>query len=325
MKRFGQGILLLAVLVTILTGCAGNKRPEDEITKLTELHKEAVEVFLNADYENAANLFLNITKSCGDNHDEWYTDAQVYYARCLQLTNQYEEAVKAYEQAAKSAKDDLLAQIYFYEGCCYIAQGANFENAAAAAFEKSLKVNSDDYAMNCRMCEAFMEIGLTDRAESYLKRIISDENSSDFLIGKTYYYLEHYDDAVPFLLRAVDDGVPEAYYYLGVAYEQQGEATKADEFYLGYLAKNPKDAIMVNQYGAFLMSRNDFKGALERIEAGLQLEEITKAEQSLRYNQAVCYEYLGDYAKAKELFQDYVKAYPLDTAALKEYKFLQSR
>ena len=57
---------------------------------------------------------------------------------------------------------------------------------------------------------------------------------------------------------------------------------------------------------------------------GLQCED-TSLQQSLRFNEAVAYEYLADFETARELMEAYLKDYPNDAEAEREYQFLKTR
>ena len=47
--------------------------------------------------------------------------------------------------------------------------------------------------------------------------------------------------------------------------------------------------------------------------------------QSLKFNEIVAYEYLGDFQKAAVLMQSYLLTYPDDKEAKREQEFLQTR
>ena len=47
--------------------------------------------------------------------------------------------------------------------------------------------------------------------------------------------------------------------------------------------------------------------------------------QELKFNEAVCYEYLGDFAKALELFRAYAAEYGTDARVAHEIAFLETR
>ena len=47
--------------------------------------------------------------------------------------------------------------------------------------------------------------------------------------------------------------------------------------------------------------------------------------QTLKFNQIVAYEYLGDFDQASVLMKNYLQIYPDDQDAIREYEFLKSR
>ena len=47
--------------------------------------------------------------------------------------------------------------------------------------------------------------------------------------------------------------------------------------------------------------------------------------QTLKYNEIVAYEYMQEFRTAATLMKDYVKLYPDDKAARREYEFLKTR
>ena len=124
--------------------------------------------------------------------------------------------------------------------------------------------------------------------------------------------------------EAYDDGESEASYYLAMNYEKHEKYTEADNFYISYMNKHPEDPNIYNQYGAFLINMKNYETALSYIEKGLEKAD-KDCERALLYNEAICYEYMGDYDKAYELFESYVAKYPEDKSAKKEYEFLKTR
>lgn len=47
--------------------------------------------------------------------------------------------------------------------------------------------------------------------------------------------------------------------------------------------------------------------------------------QTLKFNEIVTYEYMGEYKTAAALMNSYLRSYPDDTTAKREYEFLQTR
>ena len=72
------------------------------------------------------------------------------------------------------------------------------------------------------------------------------------------------------------------------------------------------------------MDAGDYNEALKMSMKGQILTDGI-AMKELKFNEAVCYEYLGDFAKALELFQAYVAEYGSDERAEHEIAFLETR
>lgn len=270
----------------------------------------------------ASIQFQTVIDKTGKNKDDIYYDSVKYYADCLARSGNYEQAIQYYTLVLDKVEGNEKAAFLYLRGCAYIH--LKNENNAALDFESSINLNGSDYSVYCNMYNAFLEAGYKDRAESYLKRLINANNADDFLIGKTYYIFGNYDLAETFLEQASDAGKKEANYFLALTYEAEEKYTEADDLYRDFISKNPTDGNIYNQYGAYLINRKQYENALVYIETGLDCAK-EPAKKALLYNQAICYEYTGDFSKAYELLEKYVSQYSNDADAYKEYTFLKSR
>lgn len=272
-------------------------------------------------YEEAIDAFLKVV-ALSKKYDNVKVDSLKYLASCYYETGQYKDAVDTYSTAISYSDKDEKDELYYLRGTCYIKLGD--ENSAALDYEKSLQYNDTDYNLCCNMYYNFKNAGYLDRGESYLKRIIQADDVDNFLKGKTYHILEDYEKAEKYLIEAYDEGNDAAAYYLAANYELRNNYDMAEEVYKTYLEKHPENSGIYNQYGAYLVKRGDLENALLYFEKGLELAK-EEEQQELLFNQAVCYEYMGEYQKAYELFKDYLTKYPTDAAAKKELDFLSSR
>lgn len=82
------------------------------------------------------------------------------------------------------------------------------------------------------------------------------------------------------------------------------------------------DPIMCNQIGKFYMNLQEYEKAKEWFEKGIARDGN---HPDILYNQACCYEYLGEYKIALELFEKYIEKFGEDESALHEILFLKSR
>lgn len=277
--------------------------------------------YRQSDFEGAIKYFSQAMDLAGKKTDETDIDVLRYYGDCCYETGDYEQAVEIYTDVIKDGSNSVMADAYYRRGCAYVK--LDDENNAALDFEKSLDYEDDNYGMCCGMYQIFCDAGYTERGESFLRRMLSAEHD-ELLAGKIYYKLGEYDKAAENLTIAYDNGESEAAYYLALTYEATGDDYNADNLYQEYLGKHPSDAYIYNQYGAYLIGLRKYDKAIVYLEAGLDIGD-EDVNQSLLYNQAVCYEYLRDFDKAKTLFEEYLNKYPGDKKARKEYEFISSR
>lgn len=74
-----------------------------------------------------------------------------------------------------------------------------------------------------------------------------------------------------------------------------------------------------------LFDSGSFREAMEILKDYASLEDGNLCGSIAWYNMAVCEEYLGDYESASEHFSRYLKIYPEDEPAGKEYRFSSTR
>ena len=94
--------------------------------------------------------------------------------------------------------------------------------------------------------------------------------------------------------------------------------------YNSYLAKHTGDGRIYNQLGLCEMQKGQYAKALDAFQKGLKTEDKT-VQQSLQFNEIVAYEHIGEFQKAAVLMETYLKTYPDDDKALREYEFLKTR
>lgn len=145
-----------------------------------------------------------------------------------------------------------------------------------------------------------------------------------YVSGRIYYYLGEYQKAYLALEEAKEKGGEKSYLYLGRAYEATGDYNYASSVYNSYLSKYDGSAEIYNQLGLCELAKGEYQKALEAFQAGMQLEN-SGMMQTLSFNEIITYEYLGDFERAKALMDYYVKNYPDDGQARREYDFLVTR
>ncbi len=175
--------------------------------------------------------------------------------------------------------------------------------------------------------EAFMGAGEFDSALKIYEGLLEKDDDNGQLLsdkGMALFGLQRYEEAKEAFLAAVNAGEPSAYEYAGRAAESMEDYEAAEEYYGEAIRNTPTRAALYQSVANCKMLREDYEGALAEIDEGIRQAD-GKSLQGLLYQQAVCYEYMGEYETALDKMTDYVAQYPEDEAAKKEYEFLLSR
>ena len=142
--------------------------------------------------------------------------------------------------------------------------------------------------------------------------------------GRICYYLEDYENARTYLEKAREEGGYEAALFLGKTYEILGDLNYAISVYNSYLENEEPNARMLNQLGLCKMRAEDYAGALTAFQSAINIED-NGMMQTLKMNEIVAYERLGQYEEAASRMSSYLSSYPDDEAAKREYEFLKTR
>ncbi len=68
----------------------------------------------------------------------------------------------------------------------------------------------------------------------------------------------------------------------------------------------------------------EYELALSAFQAAMNIEN-NGMMQTLKFNEIVAYEYMNDYKTAAALMNSYLRSYPDDAVAKREYEFLKTR
>lgn len=79
-----------------------------------------------------------------------------------------------------------------------------------------------------------------------------------------------------------------------------------------------------NTIGLCRMEEGNYDDAISNFALGIAVNE-GETVQELMFNEAVAYEYKGDFKTAKQKMKNYIAKYPNDNKAAREYEFLKSR
>jgi len=212
---------------------------------------------------------------------------------------------------------------FFLRGKAELA--LNEVDLAVRDFNSAVSFKKDDPDLYIDIYECLLNAGAADEAGAFLKSAMELTKINDFQKGKLSFFMGEYDEAKDRLEAARGDGSdPELILWLGKTYEALGDKSYAASLYKTYLEDNQGNVEIYNQLGLCEMDTGNYADALKSFETGLKQGD-SDIIQSLLFNQIVAYEYLSDFKKAAVLMENYLKSYPDDETAKREYEFLKTR
>ncbi len=278
-------------------------------------------------YEEAIASFEKALKSSGMFPGELEYDINFYLATAKYKMGDNNGAIGVFDGILALQKKNRDA--YFLRGSAKIA--VKDLEGGTADLEKAMELSGNSTELLIDSYKVFADNGMEQEGSAYLKKALEKGAAvTDYEKGTISYYLKDYENARNYLETARTDNKNKErnegniVYMLGQTYEQLGDNNYAAVLYEGYLSEHPNDVEICNQLGLCKLEAKDYQGALKAFQAAMQIESDTLT-QNLKYNEIVAYEYLGDFTKAKVLMEAYLKAYPDDGAAIREYEFLKTR
>lgn len=274
------------------------------------------------DYEQAAACFEAALAGSDGLVQNVDFDLNFYLAAAYTKSERYSEAEDIYDAvlALRSGEEDA----YFLRGNVRLVQG-NYEGAKAD-FDKVISMDASNYDRLIEIYQVLDYFGYSEDGRKYLEAALASgsKEMDKYASGRIYFYLGDYQKAYLDLEEAREKGGVESYLYLGKSYEATGDYNYAANVYNSYLEKYDGNAEIYNQLGLCEMARGEYQKALETFQAGMQLQNVTMM-QTLSFNEIVAYEHLGDYRQACILMENYLRNYPDDVQAQREYEFLSTR
>ncbi len=275
-----------------------------------------------AQYDNAVASFEKaLAESNGRIHKIEY-DISYYLAVAEYKSGDLDAAYESYSAILNMNEKD--ANAYYLRGKVSLAQ--ENKDAALADFEKAVTLSPIDYDLYIQIYKDLDEKGYTNDGTAYISRAMENNSKmNEYQLGIFNYYMGNYEDARNYLEKARETSdSEEMVLYLGKTYEALGDVNYAVSLYTTFLDKNPNSAAVYDRLGLTKLSLLDYEGALASFESGIETGNAAYL-QSLKFNEIVAYEYLTDFKKAAVQMEEYLKLYPDDEKALREYEFLKTR
>ncbi len=273
-------------------------------------------------YEDAVNAFLEcLALSDGVVQDVDF-DVNYYLATAYLKMGNPAQAESTFDAILGLRKNEMDA--YYLRGVARLEQD-NYTGA-----KEDFDVVIDKYPKDCDklidIVDALNQNGYGEIGKDYLNNMLTDYGNrlSDYDLGRVYYYLGEYAQACRYLETAKGEGSADACLYLGKSYEATGDYNYAISVYNDYLVKDTTNASVYNQMGLCKIKMSDYQGALEAFQSAMQIED-NGMMQTLAFNEIVAYEHLGEFKQASVLMENYVRTYPDDSEAAREYEFLKTR
>ncbi len=249
-------------------------------------------------------------------------DINYYLATAYFRNGQEQEAIRAYDAILALRPKDVEA--YYLRGSVKLYSG-DYENARTD-FDKAIELDKQNYDRLIQIYIALVDNGYRDVGREYFQKVIADneKNISNYDLGRIYYYMEDYENAKNHLSQVKISSDYEASLYLGRTYEALGDYNYAASIYNDYTLNDQSKAEIYNQLGLCRMQMGEYELALMAFQSAMAIEG-NDIMQALKFNEIAAYEKMEDYKGAAALMSDYLKSYPDDEAAKREYQFLKTR
>ncbi|MCM1266582.1 MAG: tetratricopeptide repeat protein [Bacteroidales bacterium] len=274
------------------------------------------------DYE-AAIAYLETALTLGGSRVEDIDfDINYYLAAAYYKNGQFEEAMQAYDAILSLRPNETNA--YYLRGCVKLSEG-DFESAQLD-FDTAVAKEPQNYDQMIRIYMVLEEYGYKEAGQIYLENAMkeNERSISDYDMGRICYYMGNYENARNFLERLKTTTDYGAALYLGRTYEALGDYNYAASIYAGYAEYDQTKAEIYNQLGLCRMRMGEYESALTAFQTAMNIEN-NEMMQTLKFNEIITYEYMRDFKTAAALMNSYLKSYPDDETAKREYQFLQTR
>ncbi|MDE7231951.1 MAG: tetratricopeptide repeat protein [Lachnospiraceae bacterium] len=276
----------------------------------------------NTDYESAIAYLEKALQMGSARVENLDFDINYYLATAYFKNGQKEEAVSVYDAILGLRPEETNA--FYLRGCVKLSEG-DFEGAQAD-FDTAVTLDPKNYDQMIRIYMVLEEYGYKEAGQVYLQNAMTENEKSisDYDMGRICYYMGDYENARNFLERLKTTTDYGAALYLGRTYEALGDYNYAASIYAGYVEYDQTKAEIYNQLGLCRMQMGEYETALDAFQTAMNIEN-NGMMQTLKFNEIVTYEYMGEYKTAAALMNSYLRSYPDDETAKREYEFLQTR
>lgn len=310
-------LVLSVCMLGTLSACGSESREQALIYR-----NQGIDCMETEDYEGALEAFQKALDQSIGKVTDLELDINYYKAETLYRSGDEEGALKTL-QAVLDYKEE--ARAYYLCGVISFAKGDT--STALTDMGKAAELAGKDYELLIGIYQTMESQGYGRDAEKYLNQAIDikgDKPKDQMQKGRAYFLLGERDKAIEMLQRVVNMEHPEANFYLFQMYQDIRQTEKAREYYDAYLASGLASSAELCTMGRSFMEKGQYELAITTFNQALSMEGIEN-EQLMRKYEVICYEKLGNFAKAKECAKAYKEDFPEDDSLDKEIIFLETR
>lgn len=317
-NKFMALTLTVALTAGMLSGCGSSDKAKDR----DAYRQYGINCIENGSYDDAVDAFQKaLDQSVGSVGAE-ELDICYYKAKAQYLSGDVDGAIDTYTAIIDYNKD---SDAYYLRGCIYFAK--NDSDKGLKDFKTALSENDDNYELYLGVYETLSKYGMNDQGKEYLDKALKlkAKTADDYMQrGRIYTMLGDYDSAIKSLQKAIDEKLVKANYYMGEAYQKQGDNDSSQKYFKKYLDSGEADSYELMNMGQAQMDNGNYDTAITYFQNALELESVPNKQQITKA-MIIAYEYSGDFATAKSKMEEYMKDYPDDEDAAREYQFLETR
>ena len=307
----------------LLTGCG-----EENVENALAYRKIGINAMAEEDYEAAIQNFQKALDQSKGQIRNLELDICMQKAEALYLNGQTEDAIAVCDAVLEY--DGGYANAYYLRGNLYLRQKDS--RKALEDYERAAKSAKMDYEVYIQLYENLNRAGMQQEGRGYLEEALKLKGKERYHLtnrGYIYYLMGNYEEAKGQLLLAVREKRKEgeddkAELYLAQTAEKLGDEATAAEYYHAYAKDHADDSIVLEELGNIAMGKEDYAGAYDYYQRGLEAAKPVN-EQSLRRGVIAALEQQYEFERAKDEMAQYVLDYPEDAQAAREYEFLKTR
>ncbi len=251
-------------------------------------------------------------------------DVMFYKASALEQLGKLQEAVELYSKILEMRSED--ASIYNARANLYRLLGEY--DLSIADYDKAIELSPDVFNFYVGKFATLKEYGKNVEAIAVLEQAAHLKVTTDqdkYELAKVHFYQGNYEVAMNEFALSKEAGFTSADYFIGEIYLSNKDYANAVKCFKEYVANgNIVFAKLYNQMMTCFLQLEDYEMAKDCLDKAKKLTDISIQDQLLK-NEIIYLEHVGKFQEALTKMEAYLKKYPEDEHALKDYYFLITR